>query len=324
MSNTILVTGGAGFIGSHTIERLLRDGHRVVCVDNLNDYYDPTIKINNISHNFNNPCFHFYVLDLEDKEKIAELFEQYKFDKILHLAARAGVRPSIIKPLQYRDSNVNATINLLQLASEFGVKYFVFASSSSVYGDQEITPFAEHHVTDRPLSPYAASKKACEIYAYNYSHLCDMNITALRYFTVYGPRNRPDMAIYQFAEAILKGQEIALYGEGDEIKRDWTFIEDIVEGTIRALEASHRHKFEILNIGNNNPVPISYMVALLEKELGVPAKVKRKPLPPGDVPITCADTNKIETLLGWRPTTPIEDGVKKFIVWFKEHKGIKQ
>jgi len=314
----ILVTGGAGFIGSHVIDKLLERGDTVVCVDNLNDYYSPKTKIGNIKHHFDNPNFHFYVLDLKRKDRIAPLFAKYEFDKVLHLAARAGVRPSIVNPLAYRDSNVTATINLLQLATEFGVKNFVCASSSSVYGGNKKVPFEETDVTDHPLSPYAASKKACEIYCYNYSYLADLNVTCLRYFTVYGPRNRPDMAIYKFATAIANDKEITLYGEGDEVKRDWTFVDDIVKGTIKALDASDKHKFEIMNIGNNTPVPVTYLVQLLEKELGKTAKIRRGKLPQGDVLITFADTDKITKLLDWKPTTSIEEGVKHFVKWFKQ------
>lgn len=319
---TILLTGGAGFIGSHVVDALLKRGDTIVCVDNLNDYYDPKIKIKNVMHNFNNPNFHFYVLDLEHKDQIATLFKKFKIDKILHLAARAGVRPSIQNPLAYREANVSGTINLLELAKEFGIKNFVCASSSSVYGAANKIPFNEDDNTDRPLSPYAASKKACEIYCYNYSYLCDLSVTCLRYFTVYGPRNRPDMAIYKFADDIVNGKEITLYGTGDEIKRDWTFVADIVEGTLRALDFENKSKFEIINIGNNTPVPVTKLVALLEKELGKKAKMKRAPLPTGEVPITYADTNKIKKLLNWQPTTPIEEGVKHFVKWFKEHKGL--
>ncbi len=315
---TIMVTGGAGFIGSHVVDKLLARGDVVVCVDNLNNYYDPKIKLKNISHNLSNPNFHFYVLDLENKDQVAPLFAKYKVDKILHLAAKAGVRPSIIDPIGYKEANVSATVNLLQLANEFGIKHFVCASSSSVYGANSKVPFSEDDSTDKPMSPYAASKKACEIYCYNYSHLSDLNVTCLRYFTVYGPRNRPDMAIYKFAESIADGKEIAVYGEGDEVKRDWTFVADIVEGTIRALDLSDKHKFEILNIGHNTPVPVTYLVSLLEKELGKKAKIKRSKLPPGDVPITFADTSKIKKLLNWQPTTSIEEGVKHFAKWFKQ------
>jgi len=320
--STILLTGGAGFIGSHVVDALLKRGDTVVCIDNLNDYYDPKIKIKNIIHNLDNPKFHFYSMELEHKDQVAKLFEKFKIDKILHLAARAGVRPSIIDPIAYREANVSGTVNLLQLAKEYKIRHFVFASSSSVYGGNNKIPFNEDDITDKPLSPYAASKKACEIYCYNYSYLCDLNVICLRYFTVYGPRNRPDMAIYKFAEDITNGKEITLYGKGDEVKRDWTYVSDIVEGTLRALDYHQKSKFEIINIGNNKPVPVTKLVALLEKGLGKKAKIKRAPLPPGDVLITYADTKKIKKLLGWKPTTPIEKGVPQFVKWFKQHKGL--
>lgn len=312
----ILVTGGAGFIGSHVIDALLKRGDHVICIDNLNDYYDPKIKIKNIAHNFPNPNFHFTVLDIEHKQQLTSIFQNFRIDKILHLAARAGVRPSIENPIGYKEANVTGTVNLLQLAKEFKINRFVFASSSSVYGANNKIPFSEDDNTDHPLSPYAASKKACEIYCYNYSHLCDLSVTCLRYFTVYGPRNRPDMAIAKFAKSMQEGKEITLHGTGDEVKRDWTFIADIVEGTLRVLDAPQKNKFEITNIGNNTPVPVTYLVQLLEKEMGTKAKIKRAPLPPGDVPITYADISKIKAQFGWHPTTPIEAGVKKFVEWF--------
>ncbi|PIN75438.1 hypothetical protein COV18_03415 [Candidatus Woesearchaeota archaeon CG10_big_fil_rev_8_21_14_0_10_37_12] len=320
---TILLTGGAGFIGSHIADTLLERGDEVLCVDNLNNYYSPKTKIQNISHNFENPLFHFYVEDIKNKDKIAKIFEKHKIDKIIHLAARAGVPASILDPLAYRESNVVGTVNILQLAKEFGIKNIVLASSSSVYWGGERLPFSEDdNSTDHPVNPYAASKKACEIYAHNYSQLCNMKITCLRYFTVYGPRNRPDMAVYLWADSIANGKEITLYGEGDEVKRDWTYIKDIVEGTLKALERNSDKQFEILNIGNGRPVPIKYMVELLEQALGKKANIVRHSLRQGDFPINYADTTKMTNVLGWKPTTQIEDGIKDFVAWFKQHKGL--
>ena len=320
-NNKILVTGGAGFIGSHCVDVLLKRGDTVICVDNLNDFYDPKIKLGNIAQHKKNPAFSLHKIDIAEKA-MAELIAKTKPDKILHLAARAGVQPSLKDPVEYVRSNVLGTTNILEAAKKAGVKNIVMASSSSVYGGNKKVPFSEEDRVDNPYSPYAASKKSTEVIAANYHHITGMHIAALRYFTVYGPRNRPDMAIYTFAEKIFKGKEVTLYGKGDEIKRDWTYITDIVEGTIAALDNIEKIGFEIVNLGNSKPVAVNYFVSLLEKELGKKAKVKRAPLPTGDVPITFADTNKAKKLLGWQPTTPIEEGVKHFIKWFKENKDL--
>lgn len=316
---TYLITGGAGFIGSNLIDFLLNKGENIVCADNLNYFYDPKTKVNNIYHHFNNKNFHFFIVDIENKSQLSNIFKNYNIEKVIHLAARAGVRQSIEDPLSYKETNVTGTVNLLQLSKEFNVKNFVFASSSSVYGDNRKIPFNENDHTSSPSSPYAASKKACEIYCYNYSYLCDLNVRVLRYFTVYGPRNRPDMAIFQFAEKIDNGEEIIIFGEKDEVKRDWTFVNDIIEGTVKAAEVNN--KFEIINLGNNNPVSVTYLVSLLEKELGKKAKIKRTPLPQGDVTVTYADISKAKTILNWEPKTSIEEGVKKFVDWYNNMKN---
>jgi len=277
----ILVTGGAGFIGSHVCDELLDRGEEVVCVDNLNSFYSPRIKIRNIHHNLDNSRFHFHAISIREKDKLEEVFNKHKFSSILHLAARAGVGPSIREPLKYRETNVTGTLNLLQLAREQNVPKFVFASSSSVYGDNETVPFHEDTPSNIPLSPYAASKRACEIFCANYSHICNMDITALRYFTVYGPRNRPDMAIYKFAKAIHDGTPITLYkhtkdGEDIPIKRDFTFIRDIVGGTISAMkENSNGKKYEVINLGNSTPVDTQKLVELLEEQIGKKAIIQK-------------------------------------------------
>ena len=320
----ILVTGGAGFIGSHVCDELLDKGEEVVCVDNLNSFYPPRIKIRNIAHNLDNPKFHFHAISIREKDKLEEIFNKHTFNSIIHLAARAGVGPSIREPLKYRETNVTGTLNLLQLAREQAVPKFVFASSSSVYGDIEKVPFHEDTPSNIPLSPYAASKRACEIFCANYSHICDMDITALRYFTVYGPRNRPDMAIYKFAKAIQNGTPITVYkhtkeGTEEPIKRDFTFIKDIVQGTISAMKKNtNGKKYEVLNLGNSTPVDIQKLVQLLEEQIGKKAIIQHAPLPIGDVPITYANTQKAQEMLGWKATTPIEEGIQHFGNWFKE------
>src|SRR5574341_2217288 len=311
----VLVTGGAGFIGSHCVDVLLARGDKVICVDNFNDFYDRKVKKANIAKHKKN--FVLYEADIGDFSAVEKIIRKEKPDKILHLAARAGVQPSLKNPLEYVRSNIVGTTNLLEACRKHGILDFVFASSSSVYGGNKKVPFSEEDRVDNPYSPYAATKKSCEVLAANYHHVAGMRIVALRYFTVYGPRNRPDMAIYTFAEKIKNGKEIILYGKGDEIKRDWTYIADIVDGTIKALDNVEKFGFEIINLGNSKPVPATYLVALLEKAIGKKAKTKRAPLPMGDVPITYADATKAKKLLNWEPMTPIEQGVKKFAAWFK-------
>jgi len=311
----VLVTGGAGFIGSHCVDVLLARGDKVICVDNFNDFYDKKVKKANIAKHKKN--FVLYEADIGDFSAVDKIIKKEKPDKILHLAARAGVQPSLKNPLEYVRSNIVGTANLLEACRKHGILDFVFASSSSVYGGNKKVPFSEEDRVDDPYSPYAATKKSCEVLAANYHHVAGIHVVALRYFTVYGPRNRPDMAIYTFAEKIKAGKEIILYGKGDEIKRDWTYVADIVDGTIKALDNVEKFGFEIINLGNSKPVPVTYLVALLEKALGKKTKTKRAPLPMGDVPITYADATKAKKLLNWQPTTPIEQGVKKFAAWFK-------
>jgi len=318
----ILVTGGAGFIGSHCVDALLKRGDYVVCVDNFNDFYERKWKMSNVSMHEKSPNFELHECDIGDYKAILQIIKKTKPDKILHLAARAGVQPSLLNPLEYVRSNIVGTSNLLEACRSLDIKNFVFASSSSVYGGNKKVPFSEDDRVDNPYSPYAATKKSCEVLAANYHHTSGMHIAALRYFTVYGPRNRPDMAIYRFAENIVNGKEVTLYGKGDDIKRDWTFVTDIVTGTIAALDKVDKFDFEIINLGNSNPVSISYFVSLLEKELGKKAKTRRASLPVGDVPITYADVSKAKKLLGWQPKTPIEQGIKLFVDWFRKHKGL--
>ncbi len=315
MTETILVTGGAGFIGSHICDRLLSMKKRVICLDNLNPYYSPVRKIKNIQHNFSNPNFFFIILDITKKDQLEQVFQNNRIDKIIHLAARAGVRPSIEKPLWYKETNVSGTLNLLELAKRYKIKNFVFGSSSSVYGKNKKIPFSEEDNVDYPISPYAASKKACELFCYTYSHLCKLNITCLRYFTVYGPRGRPDMAPYLFTRWIAEGKPIKMYGDGTT-KRDYTYVSDIVDGTITALEKNFR--FEIINLGNNQPVELRKFISIIENHLGKKARIRKKPLPPGDVPITFADITKAARILGYKPKVDIEEGMRNFVEWYKK------
>ncbi len=316
----ILVTGGAGFIGSHCVDALLKRGDTVICVDNFNNFYNPQIKKANVSAHTKNKKFILIQCDIADYGEIRKVMRQHKPDKILHLAARAGVQPSLKDPIEYVRSNVVGTTNILEAARQFNIKHVVFASSSSVYGGNKKVPFSEEDRVDNPYSPYAATKKACEVIAANYHHISGMHIAALRYFTVYGPRNRPDMAIYSFADSIVRDKEITLYS--GNIKRDWTFVADIVKGTIAALDKIEDIDYEIINLGNSKPVALDYFVKLLEKTLGKKAIIRRKPLPVGDVPITFADVRKAKKLLGWKPTTSIEKGIPQFLKWFRQHKGL--
>ncbi len=311
-----MVTGGAGFIGSHVCDTLLEKGKKVVCADNLNSYYPQKIKIKNISHNLDNPDFHLMVKNLSAKEKVEDIFKAHKIDKIIHLAARAGVRPSIERPDLYQESNVQATVNLLEASKKHGVKHFVFASSSSVYGNCKQVPFHEELDVNNPISPYAASKRSCELFCHTYHHLFSMNITCLRFFTVYGPRGRRDMAPFLFTDAVHKGKPITMFGDGTT-KRDYTYISDIVDGIIKAMEKPMG--FEVINLGNSDTVELKRFIAVIENTVGKKANIKTKPMMPGDVDITFADISKAKHLLGWEPKTKIEEGLKLFYEWYKEN-----
>ena len=311
----ILVTGGAGFIGSHVCDALLERDDEVVCIDNLNTYYSPKIKLDNIKNNLENPNFNFFAIDIENKGQLEEIFKNNQIDIIIHLAARAGVRPSIENPLLYKDTNISGTLNLLELSKKYGVKNFIFGSSSSVYGNAKKVPFSETDNVDYPISPYAASKKACELYCYTYSHLCDINVTCLRFFTVYGPRGRPDMAPYLFTKWINEGSVVKKFGNG-ESKRDYTYITDIIGGIMKAMEKNF--KFEIINLGNSRAVPLGDFISLIEKLVGKKAKIEQVERLPGDVDITYADVSKAKRLLDWEPKVPIEEGMRKFVEWCRE------
>lgn len=309
-----IVTGGAGFIGSHVCQALLEKGAQVVCIDNLNDYYNPEIKERNLKL-LTHKNFSFYKVDITDVQALQHVFEKEKPDKVIHLAARAGVRPSIEQPLLYSEVNVTGTTRLLELSREHNVKRFVFASSSSVYGEREKVPFSETDPTDHPISPYAATKKAGEILCYNYSYSFGLPVVCLRFFTVYGPRGRPDMAPYKFMKAIMDGKTIDVYGDGTSM-RDYTYIGDITKGILAAAESNLQ--YEIINLGNSNPVKLSEFIATIEKVVGKKAQLRRLPMQAGDVSKTYADVSKAKELLRWSPTTPLEEGMKKLYQYFEE------
>lgn len=314
----ILVTGGAGFIGSHLVERLIRDGHRVAIVDDFNDFYDPAIKRRNIASVTGEVPVH--EVDLRNGAAVQELVRREKFDTIIHLAARAGVRPSIQHPQLYYDTNVSGTLHLLEAAAATGVERFVFASSSSVYGICKTVPFSEEFHLTQTISPYAATKIAGEFLCSTYSHLYQIRIVALRYFTVYGPRQRPDLAIHQFTKRIQEGVPIDQFGDGTT-RRDYTYVDDIVDGTVAALKYEGP-RFDIFNLGENETIQLKDLISQIEAALGKKARINRLPEQPGDVPLTCADISKARKLLGYNPRTPLSIGLPKFVNWF-QNKGVR-
>jgi len=312
---TILVTGGAGFIGSHCVDALLEKGNRVICVDDFNDYYSPAMKKKNIAGHCTNPNFTLYRVNISDIRKLRPIFKKHKIHKILHLAARAGVRPSIANPEIYYQVNIVGSNNIFQLAHEYKINHIVYASSSSVYGNQSKIPFAETDEVNEPISPYAFTKKAVELLAYTYHHLYGLNMTGLRFFTVYGERGRPDMAPYIFAKNILSGKPIKKFGSG-KTKRDYTYIKDIVNGVLAALDKPF--PYEIINLGNNQPVALNDFIAAFEKIVGKKAVIEPYPAQPGDVDITYASISKAKRLLGYAPHTSIEEGLVNLVTWLKK------
>src|SRR5437868_8716830 len=307
----ILVTGGAGFIGSHLVEKLLADGYDVAILDDFNDFYDPRIKRDNISTFEKEITVHD--VDLRDGDKVARLFGKEKFDVIAHLAARAGVRPSIQQPQLYYDTNVAGTLHLLEAARTNRVGRFIFASSSSVYGAAKKVPFSEEEHLTQTLSPYAATKIGGEFLCSTYSHLYKIRIVALRYFTVYGARQRPDLAIHQFTRKIHADEPIDQFGDGTT-RRDYTYIDDIIQGTAAALKYDGP-MFDVFNLGESETIQLEDLIAAIEKTLGKKAKINRLPEQPGDMPLTCADISKARKLLGYNPKTKFQDGLPSFVHW---------
>lgn len=310
----ILVTGGAGFIGSHLAEKLIQRGDRVVLIDCINDYYDPKLKEKNLQYILKSSNATFIKGDILDTNILSDVFEKYKFDVVVHLAALVGVRPSLNQALRYEEVNCKGTLMLLEQLRKSGIKRFVFASSSSVYGNTKEIPFREDVRIDRPASPYAATKAAGELYCYNYYHLYGISTTALRFFTVYGARQRPDMAIRKFTTLIDHGKPIPFYGDGNTA-RDYTYYTDIIAGLVSAIDRDLG--FEIINLGESRTVKLSELVRLIEENLGRKAILQKLPMQPGDVQITYADITKAQRLLGYCPRTPIEEGIKRFVEWYK-------
>ena len=311
----ILVTGGAGFIGSYLCEMLLKEHHQVSCLDNFCDFYSPAVKEKNIKDISIYPNFSLHRVDITDYKALESVFMKKDFDLVIHLAAMAGVRPSIENPQLYTRVNINGTLNLLELCRVYCIKKFVFASSSSVYGNNEKTPFSEEDNVDFPISPYAATKKAGELLCHTYYKLFDISAICLRFFTVYGPRQRPDLAIHKFTDLMLANKEIPVYGTGDT-HRDYTYIDDILDGIMKAIDYVFLGKrFQIFNLGESKTISLSQMIETLEKTIGKKAKKKFMPMQPGDVDRTFADITKSKTLLNYDPQTDFEEGIKKFIDW---------
>ena len=312
----ILVTGGAGFIGSNLVDRLLAEDLKVVVVDNFNDFYAAEIKRANLAGNYSNPDFQLVETDICNRAELEKVFRKNDFAVIVHLAARAGVRPSLENPVSYVETNVSGTTNLLELAKDFGIKQFVFGSSSSVYGINSKVPFSETDEIFQPISPYAATKAAGEFLCYTYSHLYDLRAVCLRFFTVYGARQRPDLAIHKFARLISEEKPIPLFGDGTT-RRDYTYIDDIISGVRAAMDYAESD-YEVFNLGESRTVELRELISLLENNLGKKAVIDYQPLQAGDVPQTYADISKARKLLNYNPQTQIEDGIRKFVDWFSQ------
>ncbi|MBD3374907.1 NAD-dependent epimerase/dehydratase family protein [candidate division KSB1 bacterium] len=309
----LLVTGGAGFIGSHLVEHLLARGNVVHCLDDFNDYYSPAIKYNNIKESEGHTGFTLYKGDILDTTLLETLFQQNSYDAVIHLAARAGVRPSIQQPGLYAQVNIQGTMNLLECCRKYQVGKFIYASSSSVYGANKKVPFSENDFVDHPISPYAATKKATELITHTYHHLYGIQATGLRFFTVYGPRQRPDMAIHKFAQMIYRNQPIPVFGKGNS-RRDYTYIDDIIQGILASVECCNG--YHIYNLGESSTIELLDLIELLQKAMGKKAKLDFQPEQPGDVPITYADITLARKDLNYDPQTLVKAGIEKFVEWF--------
>ena len=311
----VLITGGAGFIGSATAKALMDRGDKVVLIDNFNDYYDPQLKKDRIKKFLKGYDFKLYKSDIRNLKTLEQIFKKEKPDKVIHLAAMAGVRYSLLHPLLYEEVNIRGTMNLFEMAVKYKIKNFVYASSSSVYGKNSKQPFSESDPVDAPLSPYAATKKATELLAYVYNHIYGLNVTALRYFTVYGPWGRPDMGVFKFIDWVVNGKEVQIFNYG-KMRRNFTYIDDIVSGTIMVLDKCKG--YDVMNIGGDRDEALMDYITEVEKNVGKKANKKMMPMQPGDVEETVADISKLRKL-GWEPTTQIEEGIKKFVDWYREY-----
>ncbi len=309
----ILVTGGAGFIGSNLCEKLICAGEKIICIDDFNDYYNPKIKEENLRSLESSTNFVLYGLDILDRDRLEEVFAKHRFDMVIHLAARAGVRPSISNASLYEAVNVQGTINILECCRKYSIGKLIFASSSSIYGGNKKIPFSEDDIVDRPISPYAATKKAGELICYTYSHLFNISIYCYRFFTVYGPRQRPEMAIHKFTRLITEEKPIEIFGDGTS-SRDYTYVEDIVDVIVSNLE--NVKGYEIINLGNSNPVKITELIRFIEKAVNKKAQVKFTSTQAGDVPVTYADILKAKKMLKYNPKIQIEEGINKFTAWY--------
>ncbi len=310
----VLITGGAGFIGSHLADRRLARGDRVVVLDDFNDFYDPELKRRNVAAHLENPRYRLVEGDIRDRVRVRLLFTEERFDAVLHLAGRAGVRPSLAQPVLYEEVNCLGTLHLLEAAVACGKPRFVFASSSSVYGISSRLPFSEEDPIDRPISPYAVTKRAAELHVFTAHHLHGLPAVCLRFFTVYGPRQRPEMAIGRFIRRIESRQPLPIYGDGGS-RRDYTFIDDIADGVEAALEA--RFPYEIINLGGSRPVSLTDLVRAVEAATGKAARIERQAERPGDVPVTCAAVEKAQKLLNFRARVPLEEGLRRSVAWYR-------
>ncbi len=317
MKRTVLITGGAGFIGSSLADKLLNLGSKVIAIDNFNDFYTPEIKYENIKSAEKSPDFILHKADIEDQNALDSIFSKYKIDCVVHLAARAGVRPSLENPLKYAQTNILGTLNILECMKKYAVKHLVFASSSSVYGNCKAEKFSEDLIVSQPISPYAATKSAGEQFCYTYSKLYNIQTVCLRFFTVYGPRQRPDLAINKFISLIEQGKPIDMYGDGSS-SRDYTYIDDITDGIIAAINYDLT-PYEIINIGGGSPITLKQMIENIELLLGKKAQINQLPMQPGDVERTISDTRKAQSLLNYYPQTSFIQGLAKFIDWRKKH-----
>lgn len=320
---TFLITGAAGFIGSHLADKLLNEGNKVIVVDNFCDFYNPEIKENNVKHNLSNPNYKLYRADIRDGNELAKVFNENKIDVVMHLAAMAGVRPSIDNPIYYQEVNCMGTQNILEEMKAHNVKNLVMASSSSVYGNCKEVPFKENMIVDFAISPYAATKKANEVMTHVYHKLFDFNVIMLRFFTVFGPRQRPDLAINKFTRLMLNNEPIPMFGDGTT-SRDYTYIDDIVDGIIRSCNyvENNNDVYEILNLGNSSPVSLKEMINTIAEVLNKTPNIQELPMQPGDVERTFADISKAKKLIGYNPKTSFQEGIENFVKWYIINKNL--